>query len=355
MRDKHLHIPQDSELLKLIYREVDQQLVIDQQAVRRSLWLKFVFYFSITALLYIGLFRVNHAGLFILCYVLYGFSSLLFAFNFAHDFSHNTIFNNKRQNNAAFIALYTLVGAHAEAWKERHVSSHHYAPNVETYDSDLEISSLIRVIPNSPLHWYHRYQHWYAPLAYTTYSLFWVFIKDFTLLFSKEDDQPEKGAGYHLSFWLQKSFYVGYLIVLPLLFSPQPWYLVLAAFLLMHLFQSAFLLFTFFMTHHVESAEYPTVDQHGYINSSWLMNQMKSSNDFYPFSSSANFIFGGFNNHIAHHLFPHIHHIHYPALNRILYRVLQEHAIVPNQTTYFGGMASHLRLLKRMSYRSVAN
>jgi linoleoyl-CoA desaturase len=61
------------------------------------------------------------------------------------------------------------------------------------------------------------------------------------------------------------------------------------------------------MTHHVEHTEYPSV-QNGVINSSWLMNQVKSSNDMYPFSPAANFIFGGFNNHTAHHLFPHIHH-----------------------------------------------
>lgn len=349
MRDKHMHIAKDSELLKLIYHSVDEQLPKGSNAIRQLIRWKFVFYCTCTLLLYAGLYMIQNTALFIACFVLYGFASLLFAFNFAHDFSHNTVFKNKKWNNAGFVILYSMVGAHAEAWKHRHVSSHHYAPNVEHYDSDLEISGLIRVIPNSPHHWYHRWQHWYAPVAYTTYSLFWVFIKDFIILFSKEETPATKGFSYHVSFWLQKIFYIGYLLMLPILFSAHPWYMVLIAFLLMHLFQSAALLFTFFMTHHVESAWYPTVDENGYINSSWLMNQVKSSNDFYPFSPAANFIFGGFNNHIAHHLFPHIHHCYYPQLNRILYRILQEHKIEPNQTSYFGGMASHLRLLKRMS------
>jgi len=76
------------------------------------------------------------------------------------------------------------------------------------------------------------------------------------------------------------------------------------------------------------------------------MNQVRSSNDFYPFSHIANFIFGGVNNHIAHHLFPHISHYHYPKLNAILYNMLREQNIEPNQSTYFGGILSHLRLLK---------
>lgn len=344
MRDKHLHCTQDSELLKLIYREVNTQLIIDKKAFRRAIWLKFACYFPLMILSYCSLYYWAHP---VTSYVVYGMISLLFAFNFSHDCSHNTIFRSKRKNNLVFTLIYTLVGAHAEAWKQRHVGSHHYAPNVEEYDSDLRISSLIRVIPHSRHRWYHRFQHVYAPFLYTTYSLFWVFIKDIVILFSED---MHKGFRYHLSFWLQKSFYIGYLLVLPMLLAPVPWYMVLTGFLVMHFSQSLFLLFTFFMTHHVESTAYPVTNAEGYINTSWLMNQVKSSNDMHPFSPVANFILGGFNNHIAHHLFPNIHHIHYPRLNRILYATLRAHGIEPNQTTYAGGIRSHLRLLHRMSF-----
>jgi linoleoyl-CoA desaturase len=226
---------------------------------------------------------------------------------------------------------------------------------VEDYDSDLSITKLIRVIPNSRHLWYHRYQHIYAPLAYTTYSLFWVFIKDFVILFSTDEYNNRKGLKYHLSFWSQKVFYITIILALPLLFSNQAWYIVLTGFILMHLIQSLFLLFTFFMTHHVEGTEYPVTDEKGYIRTSWLMNQVKSSNDMHPFSETANFILGGFNNHIAHHLFPHVHHIHYPKLNRILYSILLTNNIRPNQTTYWGGVISHLKLLRRMSYAESRN
>lgn len=350
MRDKHIHIAKDSDLLKTIYQQVDEKLVVEKGVFVRIIWAKFIFYFTLMALSYYALYVINNSIGFVLYFVAYGFISLLFAFNFSHDFSHNTVFKSKKLNNLCFTFIYTIVGAHAEAWKKRHVSSHHYAPNVEDYDSDLKISKLIRVIPDSKFYWYHRYQHIYAPLAYTTYSLFWVFIKDFVILFSNDEYTEKKGFRYHLSFWLQKTIYIIFIFALPLLFSLQPWYIVLGGFLLMHLSQSLFLLFTFFMTHHVEKTEYPTTDENGYINTSWLMNQIKSSNDMHPFSEMANFILGGFNNHIAHHLFPHIHHIHYPKLNKILYNTLLQHGIKPNQTTYWGGIVSHMRLLKQMSY-----
>jgi linoleoyl-CoA desaturase len=355
LKDKHLHIARDSELLKTIYRAVDEQMIINKRNTAFKIGAKFVLYCCLSAICYYCLYIIDKPLVFILCFILYGFASLLLAFNFAHDFSHNTIFRSKKLNNFCFIFLYTIVGAHAEAWKQRHVSSHHYAPNVEDYDSDLQITKLIRVIPNSEHFWFHRFQHVYAPFAYTTYSLFWIFIKDFVILFSKDEYTEKKNLAYHISFWVQKTVYITCILIFPMLFSRQSWGMVLIGFVLMHLLQSLFLLFTFFMTHHVEATEYPTTDENGYIKESWLMNQIKSSNDMHPFSETANFILGGFNNHIAHHLFPHYHHLHYPKLNKILYDILKANNIKPNQTTYFGGLISHLKLLKRMSYSEKKN
>ncbi len=354
MKDKHLEIAEDSALLAAIHATVRRELVIDRKTFRQQLWTKFAVYFLLLSAAYTGLFLISNTFGFIACYVAYGILSLLFAFNFSHDCSHNAVFQSRKANNLAFTIIYTMVGAHAEAWKQRHIHSHHFAPNVEDYDSDLKISNLIRVIPGSELRWWHRFQHWYAPLAYMSYSLFWVFVKDVVILFSKESFTPKKGVRYHFSFWMQKSSYVTYLLVVPLLFSRQSWSVVLTGFVLMHLLQSLFLLFTFFMTHHVESTAYQETDDHGTINTSWLMNQVRSSNDMHPFSKTANFLLGGFNNHIAHHLFPNVHHIYYPKLNVILYSMLQEHQIVPNQTSYLGGIVSHLRLLRKMSRAEAA-
>lgn len=348
MRDRHIHISEDSSLLKLIYKQVDERLDINRNQFLVLIWIKLIFYITFSACFYATLFWVESIPTYLACFIAYGLFTLLFAFNFSHDFSHNTVFKNEKLNNICFVVIYTLVGAHAAAWKHRHVHSHHYAPNVEDYDSDLKISKLIRVIPDSEYRWYHRFQHLYAPIAYTSYSLFWVFVKDFVILFSKDEYESKKDFPYHVSFWLQKVIYLLIVLALPIMYGPMHWSLVLLGFLLMHLAQSLFLLFTFFMTHHVESTCYPQTDDKGYIQTSWLMNQIKSSNDMHPFSETANFILGGFNNHIAHHLFPHIHHIHYPKLNVILYEVLRSRNIIPNQTTYWGGVRSHLRLLKRM-------
>jgi linoleoyl-CoA desaturase len=349
LKDKHINITQDSNLLREVYKEVENKLHVDKQATATLLTVKFVFYFSLVILSYSAIyFSTNKLTLFS-AYILFGLLSILFGFNFAHDFCHNTVFKNKQLNNFGFIFIYTLLGAHAEAWKFRHIHSHHYAPNVTDYDTDLQITSFIRVEPASEYKWFHKYQQFYAPLAYSTYSLFWVFIKDFVVYFTNKENNQKKEFSFHASFWFQKLFYTCYLLILPILFSNLAWFIVALAFISMHLIQSLFLLFTFFITHHVEQTEYFNADEDGYIKTSWLTNQIKSSNDFHPFSQTANFIFGGFNNHVAHHLFPHIHHVHYPQLNKILYKVLNENNIKPNVTTFIGGIVSHLRHLKNLS------
>lgn len=351
MRNKHLHIENDSRLLILIREQVQRNLNTNRKRFRITIIAKLIVYLGGSLLVYSSLFVLKNTFLFVLAYIALGLFLLLFAFNFAHDFSHNTIFKNKKWNHLGFTAIYTLVGAHAEAWKERHIGSHHFAPNVKEYDSDLQITELIRVSPEIPRRWYHRFQHLYAPIAYTTYSLYWIFIKDF-VIFREMVGQKGFFSGFTFSFLLQKLFYVTYILVLPLLFSHVLWGWVLFGFLLMHMVLSVFLLFTFFMTHHVETTVYPTINTEGTIQTSWVMNQILSSNDMHPFSKTANFILGGFNNHIAHHLFPNIHHIYYPELNKIIYRVLRTHDIQPNYTTYWGGICSHLALLKKMGRAS---
>lgn len=347
MRNRHLQVDADAQLFARIQKRVNEEVPFHRASFKITLFGKLIFYGGSSVVFYFTLFQGLNPWLFIVNYILLGLILLLFAFNFAHDFSHSAVFRSKRLNSLGFIGIYTLVGAHAEAWRERHIHSHHFAPNVKAYDSDLQITHLIRVGPDIPFRWYHRFQFLYAPIAYSSYSLYWIFVKDFTLL-RQHLKVGRVSIRYLLSFFAQKVFYISYLLILPLLYTGQSWSLVLLAFLCMHLIQSVFLLFTFFMTHHVMETTYPETDENGIIQSSWLMNQIQSSNDMHPFSRTANFILGGFNNHIAHHLFPHIHHIHYPKLNRVLYRELREVGIVPNQTSYWGGVLSHLRILKKM-------
>lgn len=354
MNENPVHLQPDNELIKTIYRSVEEKLIINRKGLSRFIWLTFMICLICLILIYCALFIAGDPGLFVLCFITYGFVSLLFAFNTAHEFSHDNIFKNKKLNNFCYTAIFTLIGAHAESWKNKHINTHHFAPNVEGLDPDIKMTKLIRVLPNSKHYWFNTFQHLYTPFLYTVYSLIWVFFKDTVILYRHEKHIDRKGFVYHLSFWLQKAVYITLLLVLPILFSGQSWQMVVTAFLMMHLCMSSVLIFVIVMSHHVDGADYPDRDSSGNIATSWHMNQIKSSNDFYPFSKTANFLFGGFNNHITHHLFPNVHHYYYPGINVILYDILLKNGIKPNETTFMGGVVSHLRLLKRMSAKNKA-
>lgn len=347
MKAKHHNSVEDIKLYSLIIKEINETLDLDKKEANHYFLFKLLVYGTLAFSTYTSLFIIENKYLFTLNFILYGFISVLLCFNFAHDFSHHAIFKRPFWDNLAFEFIYTLVGAHPQAWKGRHLHSHHFAPNVENHDTDLSITNLIRVLPTSKLLWYHKYQFIYAPVAYATYSLYWVFIKDFIVLFNSKNKNRNNKASYYFNFFMLKLIYIIYIFILPLLFSHQSAKTIIISFILMHFVQSVYTLFTFFITHHVYETEYPTADENGLINTSWFMNQIRSSNDFYPFSKLGNFIFGGVNNHIAHHLFPKISHYHYPKVNVILYKRLEEAGIKINVSTYFGGIKSHMRLLKK--------
>jgi len=348
MKAKHLYVEKDLALFVEIQNEINDNLVIEKKDADNYFIFKSLIYGFLTISTYCLMYIIENPVLFIIDFVAFGFIAVLLCFNFAHDFSHHAIFKKPFWDNIGFEFIYTLVGAHPEAWKERHLNSHHYAPNVEHFDTDLAITGLIRVLPTSKLKWYHKFQHIYAPFAYATYSFYWVFIKDFIVLSKSNHVDNRERLRYYFTFFFLKGFYITYLFVLPFYFGHQSIGTLVIAGIAMHIVQSLYTLLTFFITHHVEGSNYPKADENGLINTSWVMNQIKSSNNFYPFSHLGNFIFGGVNNHIAHHLFPNISHYHYPKLNVILFKTLKKNGIQPSVTSYFSGIYSHLKLLKRM-------
>ena len=243
MKAKHLNIPADKDLYKSISLQVNATLDMDKRKANQYFILKALFYLSVTALSYISIFLITNPLLFILNLILFGFIAVLLCFNFAHDLSHNAIFRKPFLNNMIFEFIYTLVGAHPEAWKNRHLHSHHFAPNVEHFDTDLAITGLIRVLPNGNKKWYHKYQHIYATFAYMSYSFYWVFIKDFMVLKKFAPKKAKHQIRYYLTFVVLKSFYIIYLLILPILFAQQPIWVVITAFLTMHMIQSVYTLF----------------------------------------------------------------------------------------------------------------
>ncbi|HYG16489.1 MAG TPA: fatty acid desaturase [Bacteroidia bacterium] len=317
----------------------------------RPLVLKFGLYFGLFIVSYLLVYFIPYTPILYTTYIAIGLLHVLLGLNFAHDFAHNAIFKSKKLNNTAFEFLFALMGINGYLWKKRHTHSHHNYPNTEGYDVDIELGAIIYLSENGRPQKHHKWQYIYGPLLYSIYTLYWIFYKDFVLFIRKQHanlrfKQHEKKE--HIKLWVFKLLYVGYMLILPAVFSPFTVGQVLEAFVIAHFISAWFLLFTFLITHHVENTQYFHAEENALSSTSWLMHQVGSSNDFHPFSKVANFIFGGFNCHIAHHLFPNVCHTQYPLVSKVVYTILERHQIVPNKTSFFGGIHSHVRLLKKL-------
>lgn len=286
------------------------------------------------------------SGLLFIGYPLAGLSLLLAGFNFAHDAAHNALFKSRRLNALAFEFIFNLQGASGYLWKIRHIHSHHPFPNLEHCDADMELNSLIRLSHSQPLRGYHRFQHLYAPFLYSIYSLFWIFYKDPVLLFRQKQGNlfiTQISLLEKMKFFLYKSVYLGFFLFLPVYLHGI---IAAGAFLFMHLLVSLFMLFTFIISHHVEETR---ID--GDRPLPRALHQVATAADFHPRRRWANFIFGGFNTHVAHHLFPRVPNAHYPRISRIIQKQLKKAGVEYHCFSYGQGICSHLRLLRRMGSR----
>jgi len=289
-----------------------------------------------------------------LSYTLFGWIFLVIGINLGHDSAHNCVTGNKKIDNFLFQVIFGLNGLSGYLWQIRHNNSHHIFPNVFEYDTDLDFTELILLNPNQEIKWYHKYQYIYAPFVYMTFSISWIFYQDFMLMFRKEQANLKMGkipAIEIVKLIGVKIIYICLFLVVPMIYSSISGGWIFLAYILMNCLVSLFLAFTFFISHHVKETEYAEANEKsGMVENSWLCHQIISTIDFNPENKFANFIFGGFNTHTAHHLFPDISHIHYPALTKIIKETLEQHSLNWYQSfTFFEGVTSHLTHLKDIS------
>ncbi len=316
-----------------------------------ALWIKFTIMLLILIPSY---FLVLHATSYLyltLSYILFGMIFLIIGINIGHDAAHHCVSGNRKVDNLIFNLIFSLQGLSGYFWQIRHNSSHHIFPNVYHNDSDLESSGLILLHPHQKAHSIHKYQHYYAPFLYMLFSLIFIFGVDFSFYFRKEQANL-KFKNVPISAFIQviatKIAYLTLFLVLPIVFCPLGAWTIVGAFFSMHLVISIFLSFTFFISHHVEEVPYIEADHaNELVHDAWTHHQVITTIDFNPDSKIANFIFGGFNLHIAHHLFPEVSHIHYPALTKIIKETFEENKVDWYKSfSFFEGVASHLRHLK---------
>ena len=321
-----------------------------------AFWSKIVLTTLIAIGAYYMLFHTSVYWVFALSYIVFGLAMILISINLGHDAAHSAITGNKRIDDILFRVIFSTQGLSGYLWQIRHNHSHHVLPNVLEHDSDMELGGLIMFDPNEGMKWYHKYQYIYAPFLYQFGTLVLLVYQDYEMLERREHGNLRFNKiplVEWIHFFAAKAIHLGLYVGLPLMFANISFTSVFIAYSTMHFVVSSFMMFTFLISHHVMEIDYvesENVENQQLIGDAWIRHQIVTTIDFNENSRIANFIFGGFNLHIAHHIFPEINHTHYPALTKIIKDVLAENNLDWYKSfTFFEGCRSHIKHLKRVT------
>ena len=275
---------------------------------------------------------------------------ILVFFNTFHDAVHGAVFK-ARKNNEKLTCILELFGSNSFIWKKRHLLLHHPYPNMQFWDIDVKQSDIVRIFPDSKWFQFHRYQHIYMWFLYFFYTLNWLLIRDFKDFFGIKDNYVKRVVNIpkaeYVKLFAAKLFYLLMMIVVPAMALEQPVINIISAFLVMHFVASAFGVTALLSTHADEDADFPMPPKNGVIDTTWAAYQISKTKDFSTESPVANFLFGGFNHHVAHHLFPAVAHTYYPYITPIIRRYAQKHNLSYRSYPLYEAIRSHFVLLKK--------
>ncbi|HRN56442.1 MAG TPA: fatty acid desaturase [Agriterribacter sp.] len=304
------------------------------------------FFFWVLALLYGA-----NPWLLFGCYFLMGIFIVLNYLNVIHDTVHHTIFKSRRMNDM-YTYLFDLMGANSFIWKTRHIRYHHNYPNVDGWDTDIDQSALVRIIPHSRLSAFHKYQHIYLPFIYPLFLFNWLLIRDFKDFFNKKRTVQKlvkiPAVEYVKLFFFKAVFFV-YLVILPALYLGISWLMILSAFCVMIFSASIFALIVLLPPHANTTSAFPIPDSEKKLPYSWLVHMLKTTNDVNGENWFTRFVMGNYNYHIVHHLFPNIHHTYYPEITLALKRLAAQYNLPYRSYALGTSLMNHYRLLRQNS------
>lgn len=308
----------------------------------------FVLYFTPFVLLLLNV--TDNFWLQSLLWILMGFGMSGIGLSIMHDANHGTYARNAKLN-ALMCRSMNFIGGSSLNWQLQHNTLHHTYTNIHDHDEDIAPLGFLRFDPHAEYKKIHKYQFLYAWFFYGMMTMMWSTTKDFSQLkrynnmglLAVRKTTYKKELGLLI---LNKLFYLGFSIGLPMLLIQSPWYLILAGWAVMHFTCGMILALIFQPAHVVELTEFPLPSEEGNMKDDWAVHQLKTTMNFAQRSWAFSWFVGGLNFQVEHHLFPNICHIHYKKLAPIIQQTAREFNLpYHSKKTFIGALASHAKLL----------
>jgi linoleoyl-CoA desaturase len=289
--------------------------------------------------------------------VVMGFGLAGIGLSVMHDANHGA-YSSKRWLNVVIGYSMNLIGANAFNWKMQHNVLHHTYTNIHEEDEDISPRGVLRLSPHSEWKHMHKYQFiFYAWFLYGLMTLSWMFAKDFSRLVKYHKTGLVKRHNFSIIretiiLIASKLFYIGYIFVIPLVFTSLAWWQIIIGIVIMHYIAGFILAIIFQPAHVIEGTEYPLPDEQRTLENNWAVHQLLTTTNFGNRSRWFSWYVGGLNFQIEHHLFPNICHVHYRKISSIVKETALEFGLpYKSSRTFIGALAGHARLLKQLGVR----
>jgi linoleoyl-CoA desaturase len=343
----------DGDFFKILTHRVDAYFKTNKIS-KKSNWL-FIFknlsYFLIAVVLYALILSGYFFGWqLVILFISFGLFITTFLFSIAHDASHNAI-SDKQWVNQLFAYIWNLLGISSYFWDLKHNFAHHGFTNIPGMDDDIDQSKLVRLNPNSERKWFHQYQHIYAPFLYALLSINIIYFKDIKMLFQHKfgNKQIDKHPGKEiLILAMTKFFFITYMIVIPKVVLGISWMEMFGYHILMHAAIGLFIGLILVPVHVTNDSKYRLPDNEGTVHRDWGTHQIEATVDFAANNYFINWITGGLNTHVVHHLFPTINHIHYYKLTKIIKETATEFNVPYRNHSLIKIFKEHMHFLKSL-------
>jgi linoleoyl-CoA desaturase len=285
-------------------------------------------------------------------YILLGFAIAIGTMNIAHDALHGAYASNSFKNRL-FGLMMDFSGGSSFYWRKEHTIDHHTFTNIAEHDGDLGVPFVLRLCPKAPRYWFHRFQHIYAPFLYSINFIKWIYYSDNRRIFNiirLRNQAPGNPSDLEIFLMiLFKFIHFSVFIALPILLLPVTWWVVVLGYLCFLATAGLTMTVIFQLAHIVEGVAFPLPDEEGKMDNSFLKHQLATTSNFAVNSRIVNFLFGGLNFQVEHHIFPHVCHTHLKKISPIVRETAREFGLPYHENpTFFSAIRSHFRTLQRL-------
>ncbi|MEM6628542.1 MAG: acyl-CoA desaturase [Bacteroidota bacterium] len=334
--------------VKTYFQEEELSVKGNSQMVVKSVVVLSIYFLPFLFILFGG---ITEIWALCLLWMLMGLGKACIGTSVMHDALHGS-YSQKKSINTLMHFSALVVGVYPKTWKLQHNVLHHTYTNIDHADDDLTPVGVLRFSPNQDHKWFFRYQHIYAIFFYAGVTIAWSITKDFVKLTKYRNIGLIK---HRKEYWrhigliiLSKIFYFSLILGLPIILLPLPVWQIVCMFLLMHVVTGITLSMIFQLAHIMPCATFlEPEDPH--IDENWWVHQLNTTSNYAMNSKVIFFLFGGLNFQVEHHLFPHICHVHYPQLAKIVQQTTQEFDLPYHSEKYMGSaILLHFQMLKKL-------